>query len=91
MTTRRPRRQPRENPCRPSTNAVDSLLAGVAERGSARRAATAAASTAAFRASVEQRLKSLEGDLAEVKNRLNGLLFLAAGTVLTQVVLHLLH
>ena len=56
----------------------------------ARRAATVAASTAAFRASVEERLRSLEAEVADVKNRLNGLLLVAVGAVLTQVVLHLL-
>ena len=56
----------------------------------ARRAATVAASTAAFRASVEERLRSLEAEVADVKNRINGLLLVAVGAVLTQVVLHLL-
>lgn len=44
---------------------------------------------AAFRAKVEARLANLEEDLAEVKTRLNGLLFFLAGTVITQVVLRL--
>jgi uncharacterized protein YceH (UPF0502 family) len=70
---------------------VDGLLARAVESGSVRRAATAAAGTAAFRASVEQRLKTLESDLVEVKGRLNGLLFLVAGAVVTQLVLHIFH
>jgi hypothetical protein len=45
---------------------------------------------AAFRASVEQRLRNLESDLAEVKSRLNGLLFFIASTVVAQVLLRLL-
>ncbi len=45
---------------------------------------------AAFRASVEQRLHSLEAELAEVKSRLNGLLFFIAGTVIAQVLLRVL-
>ena len=60
------------------------------DEGMARRAAAVAASTAAFRATVVERLRNLEADVAEVKSRVNGLLFLAAGAVLMQVVLHLL-
>jgi len=44
-------------------------------------------SAAAFRAVVEQRLRSLERDIGEMKGRLNGLIFLVIGTVITQVVL----
>ncbi len=90
MTSRRPRRRAQGSSCRTTPAAVDTLLAGMAERGSVRRAATAAATGAAFRATVEQRLKALEADLGEVKSRLNGLLFLVAGAVLTQVILQLL-
>lgn len=54
------------------------------------RAASVAASSAAFRATVEERLRALENEVADVKSRVNGLLFLAAGAVLTQVALHLL-
>jgi hypothetical protein len=42
---------------------------------------------AAFRATVEGRLTSLESQLEEVKTRLNGLLFFIAGTVIAQVLL----
>ncbi|MHB8576650.1 MAG: hypothetical protein ACYDCQ_15105 [Dehalococcoidia bacterium] len=66
-----------------------SASAAALDTPAARRAASTAASTAAFRASVEERLRALEAELSEVKSRLNGLLFLAAGTVLAQVVLHL--
>jgi hypothetical protein len=45
---------------------------------------------AAFRARVEERLRNLEAELAEVKSRLNGLLFFIASTVLAQVMLRLL-
>ncbi len=45
---------------------------------------------AAFRAVVDERLRSLERQLDEVKGRVNGLLFLLAGTVATQVVLRLI-
>jgi hypothetical protein len=44
---------------------------------------------AAFRANVEQRLRNLESNLAEVKSRLNGLLFFIASTVIAQVLLRL--
>ena len=46
-------------------------------------------SEAAFRALVEERLRNLEGQLTEVKTRLNGLLFFIAGTVIAQVLLRL--
>ncbi len=44
-------------------------------------------SAAAFRAAVEQRLAALERDIGDLKGRLNGLIFLVIGTVITQVVL----
>ncbi len=47
-------------------------------------------SAAEFRAATEQRLLSLERELAEVKGRVNGLIFVVAGAVITQVVLRLL-
>ncbi len=50
-------------------------------------AAAARISAAAFRAAVEQRLRNLEGDMGDLKGRLNGLIFLVAGTVITQVIL----
>jgi hypothetical protein len=47
-------------------------------------------SAAAFRASVEERLRVLEREMAEVKGRINGLIFLIAGTVAAQVILRLI-
>ena len=47
-------------------------------------------SPGAFRAVVDGRLGSLERQLDELKGRVNGLLFLVAGTVLTQVIIRLL-
>ena len=44
---------------------------------------------AAFQAVVEERLRNLEGEVAEVKGRINGLIFLIAGTVAAQVLLRL--
>ncbi|HLZ69558.1 MAG TPA: hypothetical protein VKV26_06555 [Dehalococcoidia bacterium] len=73
--------------------APDDLAAAVARaraRTAARRETAAAAASAAFRAAVEERLKALEAELAEVKGRLNGLLFLLAGAVLAQIALRLL-
>ncbi len=63
---------------------LEAEVARVAQR--ARRASQ----EAAFRAAVEERLRSLESQLEEVKSRLNGLLFFVAGTVITQVVLRLI-
>lgn len=40
-----------------------------------------------FRAVVEERLRHLEQQLGELKGRVNGLIFLVAGTVLTQVII----
>lgn len=47
-------------------------------------------SAAAFRAGVEERLRALERETAEVKGRINGLIFLIAGTVAAQVILRLI-
>lgn len=43
-----------------------------------------------FRALIDQRLRTLERDVAEVRTRINGLLFVVAGAAVTQVVLRLL-
>ncbi|MGH7620776.1 MAG: hypothetical protein ACREMU_00385 [Gemmatimonadaceae bacterium] len=47
-------------------------------------------SAAAFRAVVAARLQTLERDVAEMRARINGLLFVVAGAVITQVVLRLI-
>lgn len=47
-------------------------------------------SAAEFRAATEERLRSLEREVVEVKGRLNGLIFVVAGAVITQVVLKLI-
>ncbi|GEM_PF-1083514 len=70
--------------------ALDAAVERARTRAAARRETAAAAATAAFRAAVEERLKALEAELAEVKGRLNGLLFLLAGAVLAQIALRLL-
>jgi hypothetical protein len=46
-------------------------------------------SAPAFRAVVAARLEALERDLSEVRARINGLLFVVAGAVVTQVVLRI--
>jgi hypothetical protein len=56
----------------------------------ARRAtAQSPATPSTFRAVVEQRLQNVERQLDELKGRVNGLLFLLAGTVAVEVVLRL--
>lgn len=59
-------------------------------RAMERAAVSERLSAAAFRASVDERLRSLERQLDEVKGRVNGLLFVLAGAVATQIVLRLL-
>jgi len=44
----------------------------------------------AFRARVEERLRNLEQQVSEIKGRINGLIFLVAGTALTQVIIKVL-
>ncbi|MBI2724014.1 MAG: hypothetical protein HYX50_03030 [Chloroflexi bacterium] len=44
----------------------------------------------AFRALVAERLRTLERDVAEVRSRTNGLLFVIAGAVVTQVLLRVI-
>ncbi len=46
-------------------------------------------SAAEFRAATEHRLRSLEREVAEVKGRVNGLIFVVTGAVVTQVILKL--
>ncbi len=46
-------------------------------------------SAAEFRVATEQRLRSLEREVAEVKGRINGLILVVGGAVITQVVLRL--
>ena len=46
--------------------------------------------SAAFRALVAERLRVLERDVAEARTRTNGVIFVVAGAVITQLVLRLL-
>ena len=61
-----------------------------AESARMRTRSRRAVEEAAFRASVEERLRNLETEVADVKLRLNGLLFFIASTVFAQVLLGLL-
>ena len=47
-------------------------------------------STAAFRATTGERLRNLERDMADIKNRVNGLIFLVAAAVITQLLVKVL-
>jgi hypothetical protein len=44
---------------------------------------------AAFRARVDERLKNLEAELAELKTRINGLLYFIVGTVAAQALMRI--
>ena len=46
-------------------------------------------SAAAFRAAVEERLAGLEREAGDLRGRINGLIFVVIGAVVTQVVLKL--
>ena len=56
----------------------------------AQEAAKPARGADAFRARVEERLRNLEQQVSEIKGRVNGLIFLVAGTALTQVIMKLM-
>ena len=43
-----------------------------------------------FRTTVSERLRSLERELTEVRTRINGLLFVVTGAVITQLILRLM-
>jgi hypothetical protein len=60
-----------------------------APRRRATRTGRTRSAAAAFQAVVEERLRNLEQQLNEVKGRVNGLIFLIVGVVLTQVLLSL--
>lgn len=78
--------------CEKLSNAISQF----ARRREAYRAGGAASdvletmSAPAFRSVVAERLRVLERDVAEVRTRINGLLFVVAGAVVTQVVLRLI-
>ncbi len=47
-------------------------------------------STAAFRAAIEERMRNVERDLGDIKNRVTGLICLLAGTVITQLLVRVM-
>ncbi len=59
--------------------------------GSVERADVASrVSTAAFRAVIEERIRNLERDMGDIKNRVNGLIFLVAAAVITPLLVRVL-
>ena len=80
---------------RPPTHRLEGAVRRFFERWRATRKAEPAiaeieAMTApAFRVLVAGRLRAVERDVAEVRARVNGLLFVVAGAVVTQLVLRL--
>ena len=60
-----------------------------APRRRATRTGRTRSAGAAFQAVVEERLRNLEQQLNELKGRVNSLIFLIVGVVITQVVLRL--
>ncbi len=73
---------------------LEAALRALARRRERRATALAEPLTAitpeAFRSVVAARLHALERDLAEVRTRVNGLLFVVAGAAATQIILRLL-
>jgi hypothetical protein len=80
--------QKREHP--ESADGLAAALRRLFAGASAEAPALESMSAPAFRALVAERLRTLERDVAEVRARVNGLLFVVAGAVVTQVVLRLL-
>lgn len=66
---------------------TERLDTAVAEATSRVQRGRQSSAEAAFRARVEERLRGLETELADVKSRLNGLYLVIASTVLAQVLL----
>jgi hypothetical protein len=73
-----------------SRHALEDALTAVFGRKQRVREDMTNLSPGAFRAIVGERLANLAQQLDELKGRVNGLLFLVAGTVLTQVIIRLL-
>ena len=69
------------------TDTLERAIARFRPRPASADDVVARVSAAAFRAMALERLRAVERDLSEVKGRVNGLIFLVAGTVLAQVIL----
>jgi hypothetical protein len=66
------------------------LERGLADLAAAERQAARRRGAETARAVHEERLRRLEQDLGELRGRVNGLIFLVVGTVVTQVIVRLL-
>jgi hypothetical protein len=71
-------------------DALERAISRFRRAASTNGAAPGRQTAAAFRASVEFRLKNLERDVGDLKGRINGLIFVVLGAVITQVVLRVL-
>jgi hypothetical protein len=69
------------------TEALERAIARFRPRPAANLDLNGRVSAAAFRAMALERLRSVERDVAELKTRVNGLIFVVLGAVVTQLVL----
>lgn len=69
------------------TSSSQRLDHAVAEAAASVRRGRKTSAEAAFRARVDEQLRGMEAELADLKGRLNGLYFVIASTVLAQVLL----
>ena len=72
------------------TDALDRAIARFRRSPATNGSAPGRQSAVAFRTSVELRLAGLERELGDLKGRLNGLIFVVLGAVVTQVVLRVM-
>ncbi len=76
-----------ESRSRTRPTAIERALARLVE---AERRAAAGRAEETARALSDERLRRMEQDLIELRGRINGLIFLVAGTVITQIIVRLL-
>lgn len=69
------------------TDALERAIARFRPRPAAAPDEKGRVSAAAFRAMALERLRSVERDVAELKGRVNGLIFVVLGAVVTQLIL----
>ena len=74
----------------PTHGPPGALERGLADLAAAERRAARRRTGDTARAVQEERLRRMEQDLTELRGRVNGLIFLVAGTVVTQVIVRLL-
>lgn len=72
------------------TDALERAIARFRPGPPATSDVTGRVSAAAFRAMAIERLRAVERDVAELKARVNGLIFVVLGAVVTQLVLKVL-